>query len=135
MKKYLNLALGYGIAAMAAGVFYREFTKIKGFEGVTMLGKVHGHLFMLGMLLFLIVALFAKQQQVERERSFRAFMWLHSLGLPLTAIMMILRGVIQVLEIVPGRALNASLSGMAGVGHILVAAGIICLLLALKRSS
>ena len=27
MKKYLNLSLAYAIAAMAGGVFYREFTK------------------------------------------------------------------------------------------------------------
>lgn len=28
MKKYLNLSLAYAIAAMAGGVFYREFTKL-----------------------------------------------------------------------------------------------------------
>lgn len=27
MKKYLNISLIYAIAAMAGGVFYREFTK------------------------------------------------------------------------------------------------------------
>ena len=30
MKKYLNLSLAYAIAAMAGGVFYREFTKWNG---------------------------------------------------------------------------------------------------------
>ena len=49
MKKYLNLSLGYAVAAMAGGVFYREFTKLNGFTGVTTLGKVHPHLFLLGM--------------------------------------------------------------------------------------
>lgn len=49
MKKYLNLSLGYVIAAMAGGVFCREFTKLNGFTGVTTLGKVHPHLFLLGM--------------------------------------------------------------------------------------
>ena len=33
MKKYLNYALGYAVAAMAGGVFYREFTKFNGFTG------------------------------------------------------------------------------------------------------
>ena len=61
MKKYLNTALIYAIAAMAGGVFYREFTKYNDFTGVTALGKVHPHLFLLGMLVFLIVALFAGQ--------------------------------------------------------------------------
>ena len=41
MKKYLNLSFAYAIAAMAGGVFYREFTKFHGFAGVIALGKVH----------------------------------------------------------------------------------------------
>ena len=52
MKKYLNLSLIYAVAAMAGGVFYREFTKFNGFTGATALGKVHTHLFLLGMLIF-----------------------------------------------------------------------------------
>ena len=59
MKKYLNLSLVYAVAAMAGGVFYREFTKLNGFSGVTALGKVHTHLFLLGTMVFLLVALFA----------------------------------------------------------------------------
>lgn len=39
MKKYLKFSLIYAIAAMVAGVFYREFTKFNGFTGATMLGK------------------------------------------------------------------------------------------------
>ena len=50
MKKYLNISLGYAIAAMLGGVFYREFTKWNEFTGVTTLGKVHTHLFLLGMI-------------------------------------------------------------------------------------
>lgn len=53
MKKYLNLSLIYAVAAMVGGVFYREFTKFNEFTGVTALGKVHTHLFLLGMVLFL----------------------------------------------------------------------------------
>ena len=49
-KKYFNLALIYATAAMIGGVFYREFTKWNGFTGATALGKVHTHLFILGIL-------------------------------------------------------------------------------------
>ena len=59
IKKYLNYSLVYAIAAMIGGVFYREITKWNGYTGITMLGKVHTHLFLLGMMVFLIVALFA----------------------------------------------------------------------------
>ena len=40
MKRLLNTAIGYFIAASAAGVFYREFTKWNGFTGKTTLGFV-----------------------------------------------------------------------------------------------
>lgn len=50
MKRYLNIALAYAIAAMAGGVFYREFTKLNHYSGTTALGRVHTHLFLLGML-------------------------------------------------------------------------------------
>ena len=43
MKRYINISLAYAIAAMAGGVFYREFTKYNNFTGVTSLGKVHAH--------------------------------------------------------------------------------------------
>jgi len=74
MKKYLNYALGYAVAAMAGGVFYREFTKFSGFTGVTALGKVHPHLFLLGTLVFLLVALFAAQLDLRAQKPFRTFM-------------------------------------------------------------
>ena len=133
MKKYINLALIYAIACLVAGVFYREFTKWNGFTGETTLGKIHAHLFMLGMFLFLLVALFAKDHDLEGQKAFRLFMKLHNLGLPLVAITMAVRGVTQVLGTTLSKGLNASIAGMAGIGHILVSIGIVSLLLALKK--
>lgn len=68
MKKYLNISLIYAVLAMAGGVFYREFTKWNGFEGVTVLGKVHTHLFLMGMMVFWVVALFAAQKNLKEIR-------------------------------------------------------------------
>ena len=74
MKKYLNISLAYAIAAMAGGVFYREFTKLNRFDSVTALGKVHTHLFLLGMMMFLLVALFVScRQELTERKGFRAF--------------------------------------------------------------
>ena len=61
MKKLLNTAFIYALAAMAGGVFYREFTKFNGFSGRTALGLVHTHLFLLGTVFFLLAALFSKE--------------------------------------------------------------------------
>ena len=132
MKKYLNLSLAYAIAAMAGGVFYREFTKYSGFTGVTALGKVHAHLFLLGMLVFLVVALYGAHNDLTKIKTFRAFLWTYNIGVPLTAVMLVIRGVAQVKGLALSAAANASISGIAGIGHILTGVGIILLLLSLK---
>ena len=97
MKKYLNYALAYAIAAMAGGVFYREFTKLQGYTGVTVLGKVHTHLFLLGMLVCLMVALFAERLDLTGIRTFSLFQWCYHIGVPLNGVMMLVRGITQVL--------------------------------------
>ena len=135
MKKTLNLSLVYAIAAMAAGVFYREFTKWNGFSGVTVLGKVHTHLFLLGMVMFLIVSLFAVQLDLQKNKVFRAFLCVYNIGVPLTAVMMLVRGILQVKNVALSKGADASVSGMAGIGHILTGVGIILLLLSLKKAA
>ena len=134
MKKYLNFSLIYAVAAMAGGVFYREFTKFNGFTGVTALGKVHVHLFVLGMLVFLLVALFADRMDLAGQKTFRLFLRLYNIGLPLTDVMMAVRGVTQVLGLSLSRGASASISGIAGIGHILTGVGLV-LLTALKKAA
>lgn len=133
MKKYLNVSLIYALAAMAGGVFYREFTKFNHFSGVTALGKVHTHLFLLGMLVYLVIALYAAHNDLGKLRSFKAFLWCYNIGVPLTAAMMVARGVPQVLGLTLSNAASASISGIAGIGHILTGAGIVLLLVSLKK--
>lgn len=135
MKKYMNIALKYAIAAMIWGVFYREFTKWNGFTGVTVLGKVHGHMLALGMMVFLIVALYADRYPLEKEKSFSNFMIVYNIGVPLSALMMVIRGVTQVLGTELSTALNASISGISGIGHILTGVGIVLLLISLKKAT
>lgn len=121
MRKMLNLSLLYFILAMVCGVFYREFTKINGYEGRTALAFAHVHFMVLGMTLFLILALFAKSGGLTEQRSFRIFLVLYNIGLPLMVVMLIIRGIIQVLGIVPARGADASISGIAGISHIVLA--------------
>lgn len=133
MKKYLNISLFYAIAAMAGGVFYREFTKYNSYTGVTALGKVHTHLFLLGMLTFLVIALYAAHNDLEKIKTFRVFLWTYDIGVVLTAAMLVVRGVPQVLGMTLSKPVNASISGIAGIGHILIGVGIILLILSLKK--
>lgn len=73
MKKLLNTAFIYALAAMAGGVFYREFTKFNGFSGRTALGLVHTHLFLLGTMFFLLAALFSKELDWARGETSGCF--------------------------------------------------------------
>ena len=133
MKKYLNYAFFYSLAAMAGGVFYREFTKWNGFTGRTMLGKVHTHFFLLGMIVFMLVALFAKEKDLRSDKKFRTFLCVYNIGVPLTALMMLVRGITEVLHITLSTAVDACISGVAGVAHILMGLGLVLLFLSLKK--
>lgn len=134
MKKYLNVSLIYAVAAMIGGVFYREFTKFNSFDGVTVLGKVHTHLFLLGMITFLIVALFAGKLALKEQKVFRVFMIVYNIGVSLTAVMMVIRGIVQVLGVSLSSGQSASISGIAGIGHIMTGIGIILLITSLKKA-
>ena len=111
MKRLLNTAIGYFIAASAAGVFYREFTKWNGFTGKTTLGFVHTHLFVLGMFLFLILALTCKEEHTLLEsKAFKRFYIIHNIALPFMAGMMVVRGILQVLNVNLTHAADAAIS-------------------------
>ena len=133
MKKFLNAALAYAVAAMAGGVFYREFTKFNGFTGRTALGLVHTHLFLLGMMVMLVAGLYFRDHPLPAAKKFKAFWGCYHIGVPLTAVMLLIRGVTQVLGLELSRGLDASISGVAGIGHILTGVGMICLLLTLRE--
>ncbi len=136
MKKCLNISLIYAIAGLLGGVFYREFTKINGFDGMTVLGKVHTHLLLLGMIVFLIAALFcAHFKSLPERKTFKAFLCVYNIGAPLTAVMMTVRGVTEVLNLELTRGANGAISGISGIAHIIVAVGIILLIVSLKASA
>ena len=135
MKRYLNISLIYAIAAMVGGVFYREFTKFNHYSGVTVLGKVHAHLFLLGMLVYLVIALYAAHGDPAANKTFRAFLWCYNIGVPLTALMMLVRGVTEVLGTELSAGASASISGIAGIGHILTGVGVVLLLVSLRKQA
>lgn len=136
MKKMIRIAFAYAVAAMVGGVFYREFTKFQGFTGKTTLSLVHTHLFLLGMVMFLLVSLFVDRFSLEQEKKFRAFLILYNIGVPMTALMLFVRGLVQIRlnGDMPSKALDASISGLAGIGHILTGVGIVLFFLCLLKS-
>ncbi len=134
MKRYANAALVYALLAAAAGVFYREFTKIQGFTGRTTLSMVHTHYFALGTLLFLVLLALEKQLGFTDRAVGRILTVFHA-GLNVTALTLLARGIVQVLGTPLSTALNASLSGVAGIGHILLGVSLVLVLLRVRKSA
>lgn len=133
MKRYMNTALLYAVFAMAGGVFYREFTKFNGFTGKTTLSVVHTHYFLLGMVFFLLLLLLEKNFSFTGAKTGRVLAAYH-IGLNLTAVMFVVRGLTQVLAPALSRGMDAAISGMAGIGHILLGVSMVLLLVQIRRS-
>lgn len=133
MKRYMNSALLYAILAMIGGVFYREFTKFNGFTAKTTLSVVHTHYFLLGMVFFLLLLVLEKNLSFTGAKTGRVLAAYH-IGLNLTAVMLVVRGVTQVVGTNLSRGADAAISGMAGIGHILLGVSLVLLLLQIRRS-
>lgn len=134
MRKLINTAFFYSILAMIFGVFYREYTRIIGFDGITRLSVVHTHLFSLGMIFFLIVTSLNGKFKIIEHKFFRIFYITYNIGLIITAAMLIIRGIFQASEINILKGIDASVSGIAGIGHIFMAIGIVFFFIILKSN-
>ena len=133
MKRYINSALLYAVLAMVGGVFYREFTKFNGFTAKTTLSVVHTHYFLLGMVFFLLLLLLEKSLSFTSAKTGRVLAVYH-IGLNLTAVMLVVRGVTQVMMPTLSSSMNAAISGIAGIGHILLGVSLILLLVQIRHS-
>ena len=133
MKRCINVALLYAIFAMVGGVFYREFTKLNGFTGKTTLAVVHTHYFLLGMVFFLLLLLLEKNFTFTGAKTGRILVVYH-IGLNLTAVMFVVRGVTQVMVPALSSGMSSAISGMAGIGHILLGISMVSLLIQIRRS-
>lgn len=133
MKKLLNASFIYMLVGVASGLFYREFTKLNNFpEGeFTQLGLAHTHLLTLGFVVLLIVLVLEKTFAISRSpKMFSWFFWLYNAGVILTSAMLIWHGSLTVLE----EESTKMISGFAGLGHMLITAGMIVFFIALRRA-
>ncbi|WP_163651718.1 DUF2871 domain-containing protein [Listeria sp. PSOL-1] len=125
MKKLLTTSFVYCILGLFAGVYYREITKYNNFTGDTQLSVLHTHLLMLGMFMFLIVLMLEKNFGIMKSKKFKLFYYIYNLGLLLTVGLMVFHGTMTVF----GKETGAAVSGIAGLGHILLALGLVFLFL------
>lgn len=131
MRKIVNWAFGYMLVGVASGLFYREFTKANDFpEGAfTQLGLAHTHLLTLGFIVLLLVLLLEKSFVLSaRRRLFAWFFGVYNAGVILTSSMLIVHGMLTVV----GQESSAMIAGMAGLGHMLLTAGMVLLFVLLR---
>lgn len=132
VKRYVNMALVYAIIAMIFGVFYREFTKFSHFIGQTNLSVMHTHYFLLGMFFFLALMLVEKVFPFSDQKT-GMLLIAYQIGLNITGLGFLLRGLTHVWRTELSKGLDASISGIAGIGHILVGVSMVFLLLKIKK--
>ena len=134
VKRYANTALIYAVVAMIFGVFYREFTRFSHFLGKTNLSVMHTHYFLLGMLFFLALMLAEKSFSFSGKNTGKILTVYH-LGLNITGLGFLMRGLTQVWGTKLSAGMDASISGIAGLGHIFMGIGIIFLLLQIRKKA
>lgn len=129
MRELFYAAFAYMVLGVASGFFYREFTKANDVTDATFtqLSVVHTHLLVLGFVVLLIVLVLERVFALSKSPLFSWFFWVYNAGLLVTAAMMVVHG----MQSVVGAETSAAISGIAGMGHILLSAGMVLLFLAL----
>ncbi|MEA4811292.1 MAG: DUF2871 domain-containing protein [Anaerolineaceae bacterium] len=135
LQSLIENSFVYMVGGIAGGVFYREFTKFRGFEGKTSLSIVHTHLIGLGLGLSFLLYLWLRNQDKEHVKAFEKPVLIFNAGLLLTAVSFVLRGIIQVLGNHFGKIPDAAISGVAGISHIILGIGLFWVMLKVVKSS
>lgn len=120
MQKLARASLSYMIIGLISGVYFRELTKLNDFDGWTQLSVVHTHTLILGMFFFLIVLLLEKNFSLTQHKNFKKFYVFYNIGLGVTILMLLTHGTMTVL----GTESSAAISGIAGLGHIILTVGL-----------
>jgi hypothetical protein len=134
MKHYLKAATIYTIIGLLSGVFYREITKIMDYTSRTSLSLIHGHYISLGLFVFLFLLILEKQFAFSGIKSSKKVIIGYHIGLNMTGLGFLMRGLTQVFEMDLTKDLNASISGISGMGHILLAISLLMILRNIKKT-
>lgn len=126
MKRLMNASIVYGVLALVGGVFYREFTKLNGFTSFTTFSVVHTHYLMLGMVFFLLLVVVEKNFHFVDNKVLKYLLFYH-IGLNLTVVMLVIRGVVQVLS------LDALIAVLFGIAHLILGISMVLVLISIRN--
>lgn len=132
MKKLVKTAFIYAIIAMLCGVIYREGSRFLELTEPNTWSFTHTHFFALGMFFFLIVVILEKEFSLTKDKKFKAFYIIYNIGLIITGIMLWMRGIADITESFYN-SYDKMISGISGIGHILLGIGIILFFIILNN--
>lgn len=132
MKKLVKTAFIYAIIAMICGVIYREGGRFLELTEPNTWSFTHTHFFVLGMFFFLIVVILEKEFSLTKDKKFKAFYIIYNIGLIITGIMLWMRGIADITESFYN-SYDKMISGISGIGHILLGIGIILFFIILNN--
>lgn len=133
-KSMVTAAMVYAILGLSAGVYYREFTKLMDFDGRTRLSLAHGHYIALGMFVFLFFALLERSfgwtisSRADGKSSASKWLLAYHIGLNIAAFGFLWRGTLEVMGTELSSGMNASIAGVSGIGHMLLAVSLVTIL-------
>lgn len=123
MKRLMLASIIYAVLALVGGVFYCEFTKLNDF---TILSVVHTHYLILGMVFFLLLVLVEKNYSFINDKV-RKYLLFYHIGLNLTVVMLVVRGVVQVLS------LDVSSAVLFGIAHLILGISMVLVLISIRN--
>ena len=85
------------------------------------------HYFMLGMVFFLVLMILQRLYAFSNTKTTKAII-AYQVGLNITVVGFLLRGIPQVLGSELSSAFNASISGISGIGHIILGISLLMIL-------
>ncbi len=135
MKKMYWISLSYFVFGLTAGLVNHELVYWTHFTGESVMSVVHPHAILLGGLVFLLMPLFMKCFGLEKQKSFRIFLWVYNIGLIMTLGLMTVRGMSQLLVMPFPSFWDHMVGGLAGIGHIILTVGLGFLFHALLKSA
>jgi hypothetical protein len=135
VKDVAKLAFGassiYLALGLLGGFFYRELTRNTEFagQGMSQLSLVHTHLLTLGFLVMLLVVVLEKSVGLSGSL-FKWFFGTYNTGVVVTGAMFVVNG----MRTVSGAGSSAAVSGIAGIGHILLTIGLVILMVIVGKN-
>ena len=129
MKKLFNLSFFYLILGLALGVFFREFTKLNDFTGVTTLSAAHTHTLVLGFIFFLVIVVLENVFTISNIKNFNIWLITYNIGLLSLISTLVTRGILEVLS-----KDFVGLPHMAGTSHVILGLSLIWFMIMLKKS-